>query len=154
MMNQSGNPVVQYRLVRWQPLSDSTGTHSHPTSRDALLALRAVCASAIPGRLVRPVAIAASSTAGRLSCVAVPVCTPRVIVRPLAVLSGASLTAVDLPCPVRALDHVQRDWTGCHQRVAVMAADLSPSRMRDPGNAAVLCEPLGSANWCRLTAAV
>jgi hypothetical protein len=69
-------------------------------------------------------------------------------------LPDTPLAAVYLPRPVGALDHMQRDRTGYHQRAVAVAADLTPSPIRNPGNAAVACEPLGSANGSRLPAAV
>lgn len=69
-------------------------------------------------------------------------------------LRDASLTAVDLPRPIGTLDHMQLDQTGYHQSVAAIAADLMPSLIRNPGNPAVVREPLGSAHWSRLTTSV
>ena len=72
----------------------------------------------------------------------------------LATLPDAPLAAVNLPGPVSTLDHVQRDRTGHHYRALAVAAALTPSLIRYPGNAAVPCEPLGRENGSRLPIAV
>jgi len=81
-------------------------------------------------------------------------CPPRGAAWLLATLGDASLAAVDLPRMVWALDHVQRDRARCHQRAVAVPADLTPSLIRYPRNAAVAREPPGSGNGSRLPAAV
>ena len=78
----------------------------------------------------------------------------RVLTRQRVISARAPLAAVNLPCLVGALDHVQPHGTGCHHRAGIIAADHAPPLIRNAWDAAMAGEPLGSSNRSRLTAAV
>ena len=55
--------------------------------------------------------------------------------------SRAPAAAVDLPCPVGPLDHMEGDRAGLDRRAAAAAADLPPAFSRDAGQATVPGKP-------------
>ena len=63
--------------------------------------------------------------------------------------SRAPVAAVDMPCLVGSLDHMEGNRAGLHRRAAAAAADLPPALSRDSRQAAVPGKPGGggSRRW-------
>ena len=68
--------------------------------------------------------------------------------------SQAPVAAVDLPCPVGPLDHMEGNRAGLHGHAAATAADLPPAVSRDAGQATVPGKPGGGRGRRWLTTPV